>query len=107
MTAGENPADSGHGIISSIGVEGRLPRGIRWCLVIRSVRQTAHDRNSAPDSGDSYNGPAKGGGYCYDFRPATVFLQPQFPGAILPEQAPVSNVAPHHLNRPMSGLVHD
>jgi hypothetical protein len=34
-------------------------------------------------------------------------LQPQLPRAILPEQAAISDVPPHHLNGPVPGLVHD
>ena len=45
------------------------------------------------------------------FRPHPDFtrpcLQSQFPDAILPKQTPLSDIPPHHLHRPMSGLVHD
>jgi transposase len=41
--------------------------------------------------------------------PATVssssVLQPELPSAVLPEQAPVPNVVPHHLHAPMPSLI--
>ena len=33
--------------------------------------------------------------------------QPELAPAVLSEKAPVPDIAPHHLNRPVPGLVHD
>jgi hypothetical protein len=35
------------------------------------------------------------------------YLQPEPPGAVLPEQATFADVPAHHLNAPMPGLAHD